>query len=278
MLGSFSHIAFLAISAISLTACNNAKSDNNIAEIENSDSIPVKVKQLIRAVADNDSVGFAGLVSYPLSRPYPLRDLNNKEELEKYYSKLVDDSLKSALTSSKVSDWEEYGWRGWSLKNGEYLWIDENLYDVPYVSSSEHIVMDSLVRLEIATLHPSLRNGWRPAGALRSHDKKTICRIDRQTSGETDPIYRLSVYRNGANLSEIPTDIFTGHKTTEGTAGTRIYHFADTVGSHAVFEPETPDGSVPQIEFIYGNGVVDTFAVERIYWMDLFKSERFNKK
>lgn len=269
MLSSFSNIVFLTLSALSLTACNNGKEGNNsLSEIENSDSIPAQVKQLIRAVADDDTASFAKLVSYPLSRPYPLRDLNTREELEKYYPSMVDDSLKLALTSSKVSDWSEDGWKGWSLKNGEYIWLDENLYDIPYISGKERHLLDSLSNLEMASLHPSLREGWRPQGALRSVDGKTIGRIDLRKEHDDHPLYRLSLYKNGADLAGIPTEIFTGHLLSEGTANTHIYQFTDSLGRHAVFEPEMPDGSVPQLEISSVQGVSDTISVERIYWLD----------
>ncbi len=279
MLGSFSNIVFFAVSILSFSACNNVNGGNtDLSEIENSDSIPVSVKRLIRAVADNDTSVFAGLISYPLARPYPLHDLNTKEEMEKYYPQIIDDSLRSVLTTSKVSDWEEYGWRGWSLKDGDYIWIDENLYDIPYISNAERITLDSLASLEISTLHPSLRDGWRPIGAMRSSDKKTVCRIDMQKNTDSMPLYRLSVYKNETSLDGIPTEIFTGYKIIEGTAETGIYNFSGTNGRHAVFEAEIPDGSTPKIEFSSADSSSDTLSVERIYWLDQFKPELFKKK
>lgn len=269
MLSSFSNIVIFTLSALSLTACSNGKGSGvSLSEIENSDSIPMQVKQLIKAVAEDDTASFARLVSYPLSRPYPLHDLQSPQELENYYSEMVDDSLKTALTTSKVADWEEFGWRGWSFKNGEYLWLDENLYDLPYVSGREHQMLDSLVKVEMASLHPSLREGWLPTGAMRSIDGKTIGRIDSQKTSDGDPLFRLSLYRNGADLTGVPTDIFTGHRLVEGTAQTYIYHFTDPSGRNVIFEPEVPDGSVPQLEISSAKGVHDTLSMERIYWLD----------
>lgn len=268
MLNTFSNIVLLAVSALSLTACNGKGKGVDLSEIEKSDSIPAQVKQLIRSVAEDDTASFARLVSYPLARPYPLRDLNSPEELERYYAQMIDDSLKTALTTSKVSDWEEFGWRGWSFKNGEYIWLDENLYDLPYVSGREHQMLDSLVKEEMASLHPSLRDGWLPTGAMRSLDGKMIGRIDSQKTSDGDPLFRLSLYRDGADLSGMPTDIFTGHRLIEGTAQTYIYEFADQTGRNALFEPDVPDGSDPQLEISSAKGSHDTISVQRIYWLD----------
>ena len=79
------------------------------------DSIPATVKQLVRSVADGDSIQFARLVSYPLKRPYPLHDIENADQMAHYYREMVDDSLRNAILESSPEDWGEYGWRGWSV-------------------------------------------------------------------------------------------------------------------------------------------------------------------
>ena len=52
-----------------LTGCGNrSSSESNVEEVENCDSLPTTIKLLVRAVADNDSIGFARLVTYPIQR------------------------------------------------------------------------------------------------------------------------------------------------------------------------------------------------------------------
>lgn len=253
-----------------MAACNNTSSDKtDISAIEDSDSIPVSVKQLVRAVANDDTTRFADLVSYPLSRPYPIHNLETPQEMKQYYSTIMDDSLKRVITGSAVADWDDYGWRGWSLKRGEYLWIDDNLYDIPYLSATEINMLDSLRRVEIGTLHISLQKGWQPVGTLVAEDGSSVFRIDLNKSDGNLPLYRLCQYKKGSDLAGIPASIHTGYKETEGTANTDIYHFAGANGESIVFEPDVPDGSLPQLEFNLSDGTSNIIPVRNAYWLDL---------
>lgn len=270
MLNSFSYIFLLTLSLLSLTACNNTSSGKpDISAIEDSDSIPVTVKQLVRAVVNDDTTKFADLVSYPLSRPYPLHNLETPQEMRRYYSTIMDDSLKRVITGSAVADWDDYGWRGWSLKRGEYLWIDDNLYDIPYLSAAEVNMLDSLRRVEISSLHPSLRDGWQPINTLVAEDGSSIFRIDLNKKDGNHPVCRLCHYKKGMDLAGIPASINTGYKETEGTANTDIYHFAGKNGESIVFEPDVPDGSLPQLEFNRPDGTSNIIPVKNTYWLDL---------
>lgn len=270
MINPLSNIFLLTLSLIPFAACNrNSESKTDISAIVNNDSIPTAVKQLVKAVAEGDSVQFSKLVSYPLARPYPLHDLNTPEELESYYPTMVDDSLKSVITHSTGDNWDEYGWRGWSLDRGEYLWIDDNVYDIPYLSHTERQMLDSLQHAEIESLHPSLRDGWQPVGALVASDNSAIYRIDSNKTDKNHLVYRLCSFESGASLSGLPSAILTGYKETEGTASTEVYHFSGPNGEEIIYEPNVPDGSSPQLELLNADGTTNILPVRPAYWLEL---------
>lgn len=248
-----------------LSACRqNSRSD--ISELENCDSIPSSIKRLVKAVADNDSVTFASLVSYPLARPYPLRNIDTPEQMRGYYSVMVDDSLRRVLTSSKPGDWEEYGWRGWSLQRGDYVWVDADLYAVDYISARERAMLDSLTAADMGSLHRDLAEGWIPEMCLQTQEDNAVMRIDSRKDASIHPRYRLLIYPAGSNLQGVPPYMLNGYCELEGTAGTRVYMFGTPSGREIRFVPDIPDGSTPMVEF------PDTVvAVTPAYWLDLIK-------
>lgn len=269
MINSISHILGIVLLALPLAGCSGGTKKADISEIEGCDSIPKSVKALVRAVADNDTVRFAEMVNYPLSRPYPLHDIEDEVQMRQYYGVMVDDSLRNVIVSSRPDDWEEYGWRGWTIGRGDYLWVDEDLYDVSYVSARERAMLDSLTTTEISTLELHLRDGWRPVMCMKGVENGSVYRIDERRNRQGAPEYRLLGYVEGADLRSIPFENLTGHAEIEGTAGTLIYHFTSPTGAKAVFEPEVPDGSLPQIDFTSPAGVRTAVPVVRAYWLDL---------
>lgn len=269
MINTISHIFTFAamLFILPLAGCGSKEASKpDISEIETCDSIPDGVKKLVKAVADNDSVGFSAIVSYPLSRPYPLRDIENAEEMKNYYPVMVDDSLREVLTASHPEDWEEYGWRGWSLKNGDYLWVDSDIYDVAYLSAREKAMLDSLKAKEMESIENNYRSGWSPVMCLKGLENGAVYRIDEADKDSDQTGFRLLVYAPGGDLRGIPADVYTGSKEVQGTAGITIYHFKSKEGRNATFAADVTDNSTPAIEF-----PDSTIQVVRTYWLDLTK-------
>ena len=80
----------------------------------------------------------------------------------------------------------------------------------------------------------------------------------------------MLVYNVGSQLSGKPSMILTGHKETEGSAGTATYFFVSDDGVKAVYMADIPDGSQPQIEFCFPASECDSLVhVSRAYWLDL---------
>lgn len=231
------------------------------------DSVPKQVRPIVEAIVRDDSLAFAGLVDYPLGRPYPLPDIASAEEMRSYYPVLVDDSLKMVLTSGKTP-WHEEGWRGWTAGNGEYIRVDSLIYEVPYVSAMERVRLEKLRQEELATLPEGMREGWEPAGCLRDLEDESVYRIDRKKGSDKDTGYRLAVYRKGTDLRARPDLLLNGKMHEEGTMGLRSYQFTDSQGIQAKFNEDMPDGSPSTITFA-GNGEETTHEVEKKYWLEL---------
>lgn len=264
----FSALFLAIIGSLFTTGCKGGGKHSALSGIEADDSIPAGVKRLVSLVASDDSVGFSKIVSYPLQRPYPLKDIEDEKEMQAYYHYLVDDSLRNAITHAGPSNWSEYGWRGWSLDDGRYVWIDDNVYAVNYISRHERHMLDSLTRSEIASLAPELRSGWHPVMCLKNDSDGTVYRIDSVDSnhdGTPDGTgYRLAVYNPATDLHGVPDHLINGELTTEGTAGVATFAFVDDHGSRFEIEPDSPDSG--PVLFLPNDSTV---SLTRSYWHKL---------
>lgn len=274
------------MAAAPLTGCNhNRSAASPVAEIEASDSIPDEVKQVVRVVADNDSDGFSKLVSYPLQRPYPLRDIETPEQMSSYYKVMVDDSLRNIIKNARPDRWNENGWRGWSLDNGQYLWVEGGVYDVAYLSRAEKQQRDSLVNDELRSLDSSIRDGWTPEFCFNDSVVGRTYRLDARVDSADNEVadntphrhgkhkgkgrhgYRLAVWNKDNNLKGKPYVTYTGDKDTEGTAGTVTYIFDKGNGQTIVIDPSPSDSTLP---LLY-DGDTEPRPIKRVYWRDLLQ-------
>ncbi len=259
----------LAVISFLSGSCGRGHRTAAATKVVECDSLPKGVKELVEAVAENDSARFASLVSYPLARPYPLRNIENDKEMMDYYNVMVDDSLKTIIESSGPEKWQKYGWRGWALRDGEYVWLDGDLYDIPYVSHEESVKLDSLRKSELADLHESLHGDWIPMECLISEDGKSVFRIDAGHESKGGIVYRLAVYNDSSDLSGIPTVVMTGEREEEGSALMATYRFFSENGSEVRFVADIADDSTPAIVYISPAGDEIRTLVKRTYWRDL---------
>lgn len=235
-----------------------------------SDSIPGAVKTFVMAVTEDDSVRLASIISYPLQRPYPLEDIETPDRMVGYYSTLIDDSLKQVVANAGPSDWNENGWRGWTIGDGRYVWVEDSLYDVPYVSARENSLRHELIRKEMETLDPSMRTGWSPVLCLLRTTDGTVYRIDIEEKPGDKP-YRLAEYRKEGNLHGKPHRMTRGHKESEGTAMSDSYIFEDKDVS-TIYNPDETDEAGNQVLLITDSkGNRTTWPVKKVYWRMLNK-------
>lgn len=243
--------AFCAVCVMAAcTTDNGSKETAGYDALMRNDSIPQVVKNVVKAIYENDAALFAKEVGYPLQRPYPLKDIQNEAEMKDYYGIIVDDSLRNVVVNSGPEDWQKYGWRGYSLDDGFYIWVDESVYAVDYVSGKERQIIDSLLRVEKNSLPSQIRNGWEPVLTLISDDGANIYRIDRKVATEADsaPLYRLSVYDlsgDKVDLGKMPETLLEGHIEIEGSASVVSYVFPQKDGKEYVIYPDDPTEGTP---------------------------------
>lgn len=244
-------------------------------------------------MSSGNAKAFAADCSYPIERPYPLRNIADSAEMETYFPLMIDDSLKTAVRNAQFERWRPEGWRGWTLDNGKYLWWDGKLYAVSYISKAERALRRRLVEEEKKSLAPSLRAGWEPFFCLIGEDNGTIYRIDveshradradGQSDSETEftsqaeadpeedsPRFRMLVYPRDTSLHELPADSLRGVMIVEGSAGSRILSFTSSDGRTAEFDMDSTvsdDTETPQL-IVVEHGDTAVHAVNRIYWRD----------
>lgn len=232
------------------------------------DSLPEEVRPVAMAVMKDRPEDFARNVTYPIERPYPLHNINDSAAMVKYYPTLVDDSLKNVVRTTPDSLWREDGWQGWTLRDGQYFYIDGGkIYTVNYISYREKQLLDSLRRAEISTLDPSMRKGWTPVACVVDTASGSIFRIDSRLVGDSVD-YRLAGYRKGTDLSSQPTIVLYGRMELDGSMGNRYYYFHDADGNKAEYSPDyQPEDSIPSLELdrhgkaTYYNAIPD-------YWLN----------
>lgn len=230
--------------------------------------LPDEVRPVAMAIMEDSPDSFAAVVTYPLERPYPLRNIMNSSEMALYYSIMIDDSLKNMVKSSTDTIWNHQGWRGWTLADGSYMWIDNGkIYAFNYISGKESQMLDSLREMEISTLDPSLRQGWIPVLCVVDTIEGDIFRIDSDNLTDT-PVYRLARYCAGDDLAGKPFMILYGSLDTEGTMGNRFYHFKDSTGNNAEYSPDmAEEDSVTAFEMNH-SGHPKRYHVVPTYWLD----------
>lgn len=253
---------------LSLAGCSKGKKDANL------EKLPEEVRPVAEAIVKDSPNMFAAVVSYPMERPYPLRSVMDSAEMVEYYPTLVDSRLKKAVEEAPDTAWQQMGWRGWTLGNGAFFWIDAGkIYDMPYMSPRETTMLDSLQNMELSTLDPSMRTGWTPVMCVTDTVSGAIFRIDAQ-EGTNPPVYRLAGYSAGTDLSGQPAIVLYGSLDLEGSMGNRFYTFSDEEGTTAQYAPDVcDDDSRPEIE-IDRKGEAKRYRAKPDYWLDHVKGKK----
>lgn len=260
--------------SFSLLSCNSKKEKEKIARPD----LPQEVRPIAEAIENESPEQFAASVTYPIERPYPLHNVNDSAEMVSYYKEMVDAPLKKAVKEQPDSAWQQEGWRGWTLDNGAYFWIDAGkIYEVTYLSAKENRMLDSLQHEEISTLQVSLQKDWRPVACITDSISGTIFRIDTR-DGTEPPVYRLAGYTAETDLSGEPSLILYGTLELEGSMGNRYYRFSDDNGTTAEYTPDVADeDEKPQIE-IDRRGKAKKYMAKPSYWLDHIKKPRHPKE
>lgn len=253
------------ISSTSLVSCHDANASKDSTESSLGEPRPDDALiKLMRSLAEGDAPGFAALCVYPIQRPYPLKDIEDSVAMVDYFPVLVDDSFRQRMGKANLKDWENYGWRGWSIGEDTPLWFDDGLWAFSYESPAESGLRRILSREEIMSLSPEYRDGWTPVAAMAQTDGRSVFRID--TDGES---YRLMQFDDPSDVMRTPELLLIGTLRTEGTADSRIYEFSDKGGAKAEYLPDAEQQLYVYISL--PKSPIDSIPVRPAYWRDIIR-------
>ena len=258
-------LVFACVSVLSLQACHYSKANDDKPGDSISEQLPSEaLTKLMKTFAEDDAPGFAALCVYPIRRPYPLKDIPDSVSLVDYYPVLVDDSLKTIMSHSKIEDWENYGWRGWSLRDSQPIWYDDGVQFIDYVSPAENGLRNILAREEIMSLAPQFRDGWTPVATLQQTNGSKIFRIDSQGD-----LFRLMQFDSAMHAHGEPSLLLTGSLRNEGSADSPVFEVSGSNGVKAVY---MPDSEPPVCIYVTNpKDVENGYPVVTAYWRDIIK-------
>lgn len=262
---SIKYPAQFLFACILIAACGNRHAAPSSEDVRIDESpLPEEVTSIVSSITDNDASRFASHVRYPLVRPYPLRNIEDSVQMVAYFPIVVDDSIRSIVRDAARKDWSEAGWRGWTLDAGQYLWIEDKLYSMPYLSDTEKNMLEVAISRDMESIAPELREGWEPTFCLVGTDDHTLYRVDYQ---ESTGKYRMLVYPEGVGLGGNPSGTFFGEMETEGSAANRIYTFRSESGDTMEYDyDDTGEGT--SLTSVHGDEPPRRIAVSPVYWLD----------
>ncbi len=180
------------------------------------------VTGFINAVKSGNIEKLSSKIRYPLNRTYPIPPIKNKQEFVKRYKEVFDDNLTKKIVNSKVeADWNDVGWRGIMLLNGE-LWLDTDgkLIAINHQSRLEAKEQARLINVDKSSLHPSISNFTQPVLIFETAQYRI--RIDDLGSNN----YRYASWPIKSKMSDKPKLILTNGKfTPDGSGGNHNYQF-----------------------------------------------------
>jgi hypothetical protein len=209
------------------------------------------INKLIQDFKSSNVSNIAEEINYPLGRAYPIPPIKNKEEFMARFGEVFDQILiEKIVNSTPDKDWEQMGWRGIMLGDGD-LWLDgEKIWAVNYQSAAEKTLQLKLIQDGKLKVHPSLRNYATPV--LSAKTKNYLLRIDQL---ETDT-YRYSSWGVKKDQSEEPDMVLNnGQWEADGSGGNHFYLFRNGKYTYKFSVIEIGEGDSPPGELeVYKSG------------------------
>jgi len=171
-----------------------------------------KLHRIIEAFKDNDRNEISNMFVFPISRRYPIKKIESREEFLERYDEILDSELINLIMDSKIeNDWSEVGWRGYTLKAG-VLWVNNNykIYAVNYETNAEKLKWNKLVDNDKKGLPRELQDYDAPI--LKWKMEKNIIRVDK-----TGDKYRIILANVISKKIELVLD--NGNSRSEGSIG-----------------------------------------------------------
>ena len=186
------------------------------------------IKHFVKALAERDADALKEHVGFPFKREYPLPPIKTIEEFVAAIPQLFEEEDINGMQD--IDAWESVGWCGYMYRDG-LAWLSEDFCLTAAGgrrgTEKEHKLWLECVKKEIASLHPSLRDGVvRPILSFMTEDGAWRGRIDQmesKESGNDKDVYRLAVYKAGTPIADKPDAVVLCDLKVEGSASNEYY-------------------------------------------------------
>ena len=197
------------------------------------------IRHFVKSLADGDAKALAEHVQLPFERRYPIPKIKTMDEFVAAIPSLLgEDAVKRLSESSAFRNWDQMGSHGY-MHDAVGIWVTDDtpvrLEAITDLTPAEEALWEVFAQREIASLHPSLREGVaRPILSFVTEDGDFRGRIDllgekldaRASVAEAYK-YRLSIYNKGSAITAAPDKIVMCKHGHEGSPGYDSYTSED---------------------------------------------------
>jgi hypothetical protein len=198
------------------------------------------IQKTINTFKTKDKTKIADLIYYPLSREYPLKDVQNKNDFIKRFDDIFDKEFLDKVIKSKINNWSRLGWRGIMFDDGN-IWIgdDGKIITVNYQSTKEKQLLANAIQVDKNQLPTSLQDFQKPTYLIFTKNYKI--RVDEKMEG----IYRYAAWKIKNPKSEPDVIIENGVRDFQGSGGNEIITFKNNGYTYLVSVNKIGTGNEP---------------------------------
>ena len=231
-------IFFAGFAAGIVTTCHDVSCEWSEGLVAYLNPARWSIRHFAKALADGDAKALAEHVPLPFERRYPIPKIKTMEEFVAAIPSLLgEDAVKRLSESSAFRDWCQMG--GSYMHDSVGIWVTDDiptrLESITELTPAEAALWEACAKREIASLHPSLREGVaRPILSFVTEDAAFRGRIDllgeqldARASVPDAYKYRLAVYKAGRALTEAPDKVVMCKHGHEGSPGYDSYTSQD---------------------------------------------------
>jgi hypothetical protein len=180
------------------------------------------VKNIVNVFKSENISSISKLVSYPLEREYPIPPIRNESEFIARFNQLFDHDLRRAIVSSNIArDWNEVGWRGIMLNDGD-IWLDYDgkIMSINYQSKAEKNLKNYISARGRGSLHRSV-NAYAQS-IIQWNTKRFYIRVDDVGQGQL----RYAAWPVGTKTTDKPDIVLlNGELVFDGSGRNHRYIF-----------------------------------------------------
>ncbi|MGX9985910.1 hypothetical protein [Soonwooa purpurea] len=189
------------------------------------------VERIITAFKNKNIKEISSFFEYPLYRDYPIPKIKNQKEFISRFEQIFDNNLIQKITTSKIEDWNEIGWRGIALKNG-IIWINSEgkIFAINYQTNFEEKLKYNLIKEDKKNIYSSLKDFENPTYKIKT--EKYRIRIDELKNGK----YRYTSWKSSKSESSKPDLILNnGLLEFQGSGGNHVIIFKNNDYTYKIF-------------------------------------------